>query len=126
MTLERMILLAAAANVAIIAGVAYTHAHEAPSGWQYDSWCCNTRDCAKIPASAVRAGRFGYEVVLQPGEHPMVPDGYAFVVPYTATEGGRAQLRISQDGDYHACILPANSIRKEPEPRCFYAPPPGS
>jgi hypothetical protein len=126
MTLERMILLAAAANVALIAGIVYAESHEAPSGWSYPTWCCNKRDCAQIPARAVKAGRFGYEVVLLPGDHPMVPEGLAFIVPYTATEGARAQLRVSQDGDYHACILPARGIRSEPEPRCFFAPPPGS
>jgi hypothetical protein len=101
-------------------------AHEAPSGWSYDAWCCSRKDCQQIPASAVKAGRYGYEVVLQPGQHAMVPDGLAFIVPYTATEGSRAQLRVSPDGDYHACILPVRGLRKEPEPRCFYAPPPGS
>jgi hypothetical protein len=126
MTLERMTLIAVAAWTALMASIVYAEAHEAPSGWTYPTWCCNTRDCARIPARTVRAGRFGYEVVLEPGDHPMVPDGLAFLVPYTATEGSRAQLRISQDGDYHACILPVRGNRTEPEPRCFFAPPPGS
>jgi len=123
--MKRLILFVAIYIVAL-AALSYAIAHEAPSGWQYPTWCCNKRDCAKIPARAVKAGRFGYEVVLEPGDHPMAPDGYAFVVPYTATDGPRAQLRISQDGDYHACILPVRGTRTEPDPRCLFAPPPGS
>jgi hypothetical protein len=123
--MKRLILFVAI-YIATLAALSYAIAHEAPSGWTYPTWCCNKRDCAQIPARAVKAGRFGYEVVLLPGDHPMVPDGLAFIVPYTATEGPRAQLRVSQDGDYHACILPVRGSRTEPEPRCFFAPPPGS
>lgn len=125
-TEAKIMATAVAALVIWLATLSWLMAHQAPSGWAYPAWCCNNRDCAQIPASAVRAGRFGYEVVLEPGMHPMVPDGFAFVVPYNATEGVKAQLRVSQDGDYHACILPVNHNRSEPEPRCFFAPPPGS
>jgi hypothetical protein len=127
MTLERMNLIAGVAFAALAASIVYAESHEAPSGWRYPSWCCSARlDCQQIPASAVRAGPHGYEIVLQPGEHKSVPEGFAFLVPYTATGGPRPQLRISPDDAFHACILPVNGYRAEPEPRCFFAPPPGS
>lgn len=79
-----------------------------PHSW-YDPWCCNAKDCAPIPASAVRVTPGGFAVTLQPGEHPMVTEGVfrAFV--------RHRDARPSEDGEYHACIYPADTMR------CFYA-----
>lgn len=74
----------------------------------YDPWCCNERDCAPIPFRAVEAGPDGWIVTLEPGDHPIVQSRVVHVVPY-------ADMRPSQDGDFHACILHDKGAM-----RCFY------
>ena len=74
----------------------------------YEPVCCSDTDCAPIPDSAVREGPNGYEVTLQPGQHPMVKEPLSYVVPYD-------KVRQSPDGKYHACIT-ATGYRP-----CFYA-----
>lgn len=79
------------------------HAHD----W-YEPACCSDTDCAPIPDTAVREGPNGYEVTLQPGQHPMVKAPLSYVVPYD-------KAKQSPDGKYHACIT-ATGYRP-----CFYA-----
>jgi len=89
-------------------------AHQAPSGMEYSSFCCNGQDCAPIPAQTVRTSPAGYVVVLQPGDHPMVTERQEFVVPY-------GKELPSTDGGYHICLYPTQEVL-----RCFYAPGMGS
>ena len=91
------------------------HAHQAPSGWEYDLACCHNRDCAPIRASAVRAGPDGLTITVRGGTHMMVPAGETFTetVPYRDP-----RVKPSGDDDWHVCII-AGRIR------CLYQPPGG-
>lgn len=79
----------------------------------YDPWCCNMKDCAPIPASAVSPGPNGWRVTLRPGDHPLVRNQVSHLVPY-GTE------RRAVDGRYHACLFPTEQTL-----RCIYIPPMG-
>ncbi|WP_112437112.1 MULTISPECIES: hypothetical protein [unclassified Rhizobium] len=89
-------------------------AHDAPSGWAYEPYCCNgdneTGDCQMIPPKSVAITPNGYRVTLLPGDHRLVTHAHVFLLPM-----GRAMK--SGDGDYHLCLFP-----NEDTPRCFYAP----
>jgi hypothetical protein len=98
-------------TLAAILTLSTAHAHQAPSGWTYDAWCCNTMDCAKIPARSVKPGPNGYTVTLNPGDHPMIVAPQSYFIPY-------GKERPSGDMDFHACILPGQLDVM----RCFYAP----
>jgi hypothetical protein len=101
-------------GIAATAATVQAFAHEAPSGWRYDPICCNARDCAQINSEAVEITAEGYRVTLHAGEHPMVTSSVVHVVAWD-------KVRVSQDGEYHACLFPGQNTM-----RCFYAPPPGS
>lgn len=103
---------AALLGLALLTGTAA--AHQAPSGMEYDPWCCSGKDCAPIPARDVRTAPEGFVVTLQPGDHPMVTEPQRFVVPY-------GQEKPSTDGGYHICLYPTQDAL-----RCFYAPGMGS
>jgi hypothetical protein len=79
----------------------------------YDPWCCNTRDCAPIPASAVTAGPNGWRVTIRPGDHPMARNAVTHFVPYGSE-------RRADDGRHHACLFPTEQTL-----RCLYVPPQG-
>ena len=104
--------------IAAIAGPA--RGHQAPSGWEYDPWCCNGRgphgDCAPVVARHVRSTAEGYVVTIRPGEHPMVRDHeVTHTIPYRDPA-----VRPSGDAEFHICLFPtAETVR------CFYAPPMG-
>jgi hypothetical protein len=102
--------LAAILTLAILSPVT---AHKARSGMEYESWCCNGKDCAEIPEQAVKAGPNGWVITLKPGEHPMVTRTQQRVIPYHLA-------RVSEDARYHICLWPT-----ENDQRCFYAPPQG-
>lgn len=89
-------------------------AHDAPSGWKYDAYCCNGNnhngDCQPIPSSSVKVISGGYSVKIEPGQHRLATRAHTFEFPQT-------KVRRSQDGDYHLCLYP-----DENTPRCFYAP----
>ena len=93
-------------------------AHHSPTGMKYDPWCCNGDgehgDCAPIPSRDVSIRKNGYEIVLNPGDHPGVHSTHIFIESFKSA-------RISTDGQYHACLFPT-----ENQLRCFYAPPQGS
>lgn len=92
-------------------------AHKAPSGMEYDGWCCNgdgrSGDCQPIPSATVKPIDGGYQITLHPGDHTLVTKPHIFTKKQSET-------RWSTDGQYHACLYPNESIL-----RCFYAPPPG-
>lgn len=78
----------------------------------YDWECCHNNDCAPVRAETVRAGKGGYTVTLQPGEHPLVKAApLSGFVAYP-------EARHSQDGRYHVCVV-AGAIK------CLYTPPGG-
>jgi hypothetical protein len=85
-------------------------------GWEYPIRCCwgpangRTGDCAMIDDKTVREGPNGYEVTLNPGDHPLVTkETVSFTVPY-------ADAQDAPDGAYHICLVP--STLKQ---RCFFA-----
>jgi hypothetical protein len=89
-------------------------AHEAHSGFKYERYCCNgddqTGDCQMIPMRTVKITPDGYVVSLGPGDHRLVTRKHVF-------NWSQAQVRHSDDGEYHLCLYP-----NEDTPRCFYAP----
>lgn len=94
-------------------GVTGSCAHEAPSGWEYPFACCSGADCARIDASAVRAGPPGFVVTIAPGRHPMWPrerrELLILEIPYEKS-------RLSPDGLWHLCINDTGELL------CFFAP----
>ncbi len=104
-------LIGMAALLALVSSPAV--AHQAKSGMAYEAWCCNGKDCAEIPDTAVTAGPEGWVITLWPGQHPMVTRPIHRVIPYQAA-------RRSEDGRFHLCLWPT-----EADDRCFYAPPQG-
>lgn len=93
-------------------------AHQAPSGWEYDPSCCSGTDCAPVPDEAIREAQGGYEVLIQPGTHPMVGEGAEPArrfVPH-----GDPRIRTSGDERKHACVSRFGAIY------CLYVPPSGA
>lgn len=109
------------AVIAFVSGVstlsiptAQGRAHEAVSGFKYDSYCCNgnnhTGDCQRIPTRNVRITSGGYEIILKPGDHRLVTRTHDFQLP-------QSEARRSTDSEYHICLYPTEDTL-----RCFYAP----
>lgn len=102
----------------LLFATAAAEAHQSPGGMVYDPICCNGDgehgDCAPIPSRDVSIGRTGYNITLNPGDHPGVHVTHNFTEPFKAA-------RISTDGQYHVCLYPTENYL-----RCFYAPPQGS
>lgn len=94
--------------IAIYFLAAPASAHQAPSGWVYDSDCCSEKDCR--PA--------------EDGEISLMPDGYHIaktneVIPY-----GDKRVRPSGDGHMHICQFQAYMSRVGPKKTtCIYIPP---
>lgn len=90
-------------------------AHDAPSGFAYEPYCCNgdgdSGDCQRISSKTVRPSPKGYEVTLLPGDHRLATRKHVFFIP-------QAKTMESPDGAYHLCLFP-----NEDTVRCFYAPP---
>lgn len=87
---------------ALVAAPAY--AHDAPTGWAYDTECCGGWDCAAMADGAVREVAGGYSVVVVPGSHPMVPASAAEPVRGFVPFGDR-RIRPSGDEHRHVCIV---------------------
>lgn len=81
-------------------------AHNAPTGWAYDSDCCSSIDCAPAPSDSVRELPQGVLVV---------PTGE--VIPY-----GDSRLRDAPDGLVHLC----RSLVDPKRTYCVYLPSKGS
>ena len=100
-------LLLLAANIA-------ARAHHAPSGMEYETWCCNGNathgDCAQVPAEAVEETPDGYRITLHPGDHPKVTETQVFLRGYD-------NVRFSTDGHFHICLWPSQRSL-----RCLYVP----
>lgn len=91
-------------------------AHDAPSGWSYDAYCCGGHDCGPV---------IRYEYT-----HPK--DGSLSMLRLTIRNGMNQELtgqvsanlegtevKVSPDADMHACIYPIGSEHI----RCLYMPP---
>lgn len=79
-------------------------AHEAPSGWQYDTSCCAGIDCRQIPTKSVEERSDGYFITI----------GHE-IVPY-----GDKRIRNSPDGFVHWCTV---NGRDDGRTICLYVPP---
>jgi hypothetical protein len=109
-----MVAACAVALAMLVAAIWAARAHQAPSGWAYDPWCCNAKDCAEIPDRAVKEVSGGWRITLQPGDHPQVKD--RAVTHFLSAK----EARPSPDGKFHLCLFPdAETLR------CGYAAPGG-
>lgn len=101
-------------TLVVLACAGVAAAHDAPTGWKYDPYCCNgdgvTGDCQMIPSRTVKVVQGGFQITLEPGDHHLVTRNHIFMMPQRKT------MR-SPDGAYHLCLFP-----NENTPRCFYAP----
>lgn len=77
----------------------------------YDSDCCSTQDCAPAPVGSVTATDTGWQVIILPGEHPMVKRNVSTFVPF-----GDPREKRSKDARFHACITPGQRFL------CLYVP----
>lgn len=104
---------------AMVFVVHVARAHTSQGGMNYLPWCCNKSDCAEVAPHAVKFTDSGWQITLNPGDHPRVTEATGRVVhlvPYTFEK--RMQ---STDGAFHICLFPS-----EKNVRCFYHPPVGS
>lgn len=87
--------------VLLLAGPAF--AHDAPTGWAYDTACCSGRDCAQAMSGAVRETPRGYEL-QSTGETVIYRD---------------TRIRQSKDEFFHEC-----HVGGDPKARllCLYVP----
>lgn len=113
------LLLAGVIVIVLMLIGAAAFAHQAPSGWHYDTDCCNTRDCGPAPVGAVTEVRkdnvLGYAIRLRAGEHHHFPGALDAFVPADSPK-----VRRSGDADYHACVSVTGEVL------CLYAPLGGS
>lgn len=81
--------------VAFVAFAGKALAHEAPSGWEYDPYCCDERDCRQ----------------LNPDEVHEDGDYYVWASEKSGAthriHRGSSNVRASGDGHFHGCELPA-------------------
>lgn len=90
-------------------------AHQAPTGWSYDSSCCNTTDCRQVlgpddprdPTKVrIRETRLGYVIEKVGAEEELI-------------EFGSKKIRESKDGFYHWC---SHGGRDDTGSLCLYIP----
>lgn len=81
----------------------------------YDSDCCSSNDCAPIPATAVQITDQGYQVTLNPGDHPLATKPLTAFFAFDDED-----MRPSLDGEWHACVIPKSA------PTSYYTPGPAS
>lgn len=96
----------------------YASAHTAPGGWEYDKECCSTTDCSQVPDATIHEIHGGYEIVLNPGDHPMLKVGHPTLrmfIPH-----GDPRIRVSGDEHKHACVSSSGAYVF-----CIYVPPGG-
>jgi hypothetical protein len=93
-------------------------AHDAPSGWSYDTSCCNTTDCR--PADGAYGTREHSMLIREVAEGFLVtrPSGKSY--PTDLVKWGDKRLRISKDGEYHVCTTSAGS--DDGYVLCIYVP----
>lgn len=93
-------------------------AHQARTHWTYPPACCNGSDvggdCESIPSRTVRKDRYGFTVILHPGDHHLVTTEHRFLIPYGSE-------LPSGDSEFHICLYP-----NQYHVNCFFAPPEGA
>lgn len=99
-------------------------AHEWYSNYRDPVWgvsCCGGHDCARVDASHVSISATGYRIVLTL-EQAKAINPYA-TRPLDA-EIPMERVQISEDGQYHICLMAAyhDDDRREGV-FCFFAPP---
>lgn len=120
------------ALIAAIALAAPSFAHEAPSGWLYDPWCCNNKDCTPVGNATVELTPEGYLVTLDPETHDLAQSRIQRLFRYPDADPSNDRLEPpeamrSGDSKYHACVSrPAAHYNMQQNIRCFYAPEMGS
>ena len=87
------------------AGAQDRHDLTDPGHW-YDLSCCSERDCAPIAREHVERGPWGALITLEPGDHPTVKERVQRIFRDPNGGGDATPWRWSQDGDWHACVLP--------------------
>ncbi|MBX5089367.1 hypothetical protein [Rhizobium lentis] len=104
--------------VAALLACSTAYGHEAPSGWNYPTFCCQgisgpggQGDCQKINSKNVKPVVGGYQVSIGPGDHMLATKDHVFFIPYK-------DVKESGDSDFHLCLYPT-----EDTARCFFAPP---
>jgi hypothetical protein len=85
-------------------------AHQAPTGWSYDAWCCGGLDCQPIPSEQVDVTEEGFVVTIPAESHANASHDQRRLFRYD-------EVRHSGDQNYHACIIPYSQ-----EFRCLYVP----
>lgn len=85
-------------------------AHNAPSGWSYDAYCCGGNDCQPIRVDNVEITADGFMVSIPNGGHATARRDHRRLFRYD-------EVRPSADEHFHACILPNTQ-----EFRCLYVP----
>ncbi|MDI7863720.1 hypothetical protein MRS76_17340 [Rhizobiaceae bacterium n13] len=110
--------LSIALGTGLTIGLVYPErVHQSAGGWTYPPACCRGTDiggdCEQIPTGDVYKGRYGYSIMLHPGDHRLVTRVHEFFVPY-------GKEITSGDGAYHVCLHPT-----EDNVVCFFAPPDG-
>lgn len=96
-------------------------AHNAPSGMPYPTDCCSDlgKECEPIPEHAITLAPLGYVLRVMPGEHKNVrtqPSSTRLFV------FGSDRIKVSTDGQYHACI-DKEVARRPAWPWCIIIPP---
>lgn len=113
-----------------VVGATVALAHHAPSGWEYDSNCCDNGDCDHLPKEAVTKEAAGFRVRLKAGDHKLIGRPVEFFIPY-----GAASIRPSGDNEFHLCPFlirgdgPGGGYgtgNVDWAPRCFYVPSTGA
>lgn len=74
-------------------------AHNAPSGWTYDTTCCSGIDCAPIAKDRVKITDEGFVIEVGPGDHPLIEVPSIYLFPFNDE-----RVRFSPDGTYHLCV----------------------
>lgn len=106
-------------------------AHEAPSGWAYDTWCCGGDDCRHTEPGEVTLtpdGR-GWHVrtLYQPRIDVVVPIDGTATNPTTGVprDVRDTSLRVSPDRDFHVCIVlqMSSQFGSFQRLRCLFVPP---
>lgn len=85
----------------------------------YDPECCSDKDCAPVDQSFFQPKAEGWLVTIPEGGHPYAGSGVQAFYMYDDP-----RIRISEDGDFHACIIPAlPESSSTPYLACIYIPP---
>lgn len=89
-----------------------TEAHDAPSGWTYDTSCCNTMDCR--PADGPYDEKRHHPVKIEE-----VTGGYRISTTGEVVPWNDRRVRESKDNEYHVCTTAGMDTTRA---LCIYVP----